>query len=195
TGLLALIFSFSRASWLAFVVSLITLLIVFLVKKNLSAFKRLLILTFFSLILAGIIFVPFSDLFTGRLQASGRLEEKSLNERQAQVYEASDLLNQNWLFGVGLGNYTQKLRENDETKKAYWQYQPVHNSFLLLLSETGIFSLLFFLAILIALSRDKRKAEYFWPIILMLLILLTFDHWLISLPFGTLFLFFVLGLI
>jgi O-antigen ligase len=195
TGLLALIFSFSRSAWLAFLVSVIVLFIVFLIKKNFSAFKRLLILSFFSLILVSVIFVPFRDLFTGRLQATGRLEERSITERHDQVYESLDLLQQNWLFGVGLGNYTERLKVNDEIKKSYWQYQPVHNSFLLLLSETGIISLLFFLAILFTLSRDKRKAEYFWPVLFQLLVLLTFDHWLISLPFGILFLFFVLGLI
>ncbi len=195
TALLALIFSFSRSAWLAFFVSFIILLIIFLVRKNISAFKRSLIIAFFTLILSIVIYIPFNDLFTTRLEASSRLEEKSINERSEQIVECQEILEENWLFGVGLGNYTNELKNRDQIKKADWNYQPVHNTFLLMFSELGFFALIFFLSVIIALAKDKRKNLYFWPIIISLFIIMFFDHWLLSLPFGTTFMFFILGLI
>jgi len=195
TGLLALIFSFSRSAWFAYSVSLIILLIVFLLKRNISAFKRSLIIVFFTLILSVVIYIPFNDLFITRIEANNRLEEKSLNERSEQIVECREVLENNWLFGVGLGNYTNVLKERDQIKKADWNYQPVHNTFLLIFSELGLFSLIFFFGIIIALAKDERKSLYFWPIIISLFVLMFFDHWLLSLPFGLTFLLFILGLI
>ncbi len=195
TAFLALIFSFSRSAWLAYFISLLVLLIVFLIKKNISAFKRSLIIALFTVILSIVIYIPFSELFQTRFQADSRLEEKSLNERSEQIVECGEILDDNWLFGVGLGNYTNELKNRDQIKKADWNYQPVHNTFLLIFSELGLFSLIFFFAIIVALAKDKRKSLYFWPIIISLFIIMFFDHWLLSLPFGMTLMLFILGLI
>ncbi len=198
SGLLALIFTFSRSAWLAFGVSLVALFFTIIFKKNKSALSRLLILSIFSLILSSVIFFSFQDIFSGRLTAKGRLEEKSLIERQTQIDEARVVLKDNWLFGAGLGNYISYFKNeerNNGIKKADWEYQPVHNSFLLIWAEGGIFVLVFSVMILIPLARSSERSEFFWPLILALFFIMFFDHWIISLPFGFIFLFFVLGLI
>jgi O-antigen ligase len=197
-GLLALFFTFSRTSWVAVVLGLLILLIIFLTKKDKWAVGRLAALIFFSLVLATTIFFSYQELFQTRVSASGRLEEVSISERKAQLVESEGILKDSWLFGIGIGNYTAALSAQDESgiKKAAWDYQPVHNAFVLLWTEGGVFVLFFFLAFLVVLVRKNNRREFFsWSLLAILVLLMLFDHWLLSLPFGVLFLFFTLGLI
>ena len=198
-ALLALIFSFSRSAWLALIIGLIALFIIFLIKKEKWALGRLVALLFFSAILSGVMYFSYQDLFTARVNAEGRLEEISFSERRFQIDEAASVLRDKWLFGTGIGNYTTFLAnkdlENNGLKKADWAYQPVHNSFLLLWSESGLLALFFFLTFFIALWRRSSKEVFAWSLLLPLILLMFFDHWLLSLPFGIIFLFFIFGLI
>ena len=198
-SLLALIFSFSRSAWLALLVGLISLFIIFLIKKEKWALGRLVVLLFFSVVLSGVVYFSYQDLFFTRVNAEGRLEEISLNERRLQIVEVGAVLRDKWLFGTGVGNYTTFLAGKDLEmngfKKADWDYQPVHNSFLLLWSESGLLALFFFLSFFIALWHRSSKDFFSWSLLLPLILLMFFDHWLLSLPFGIIFLFFVFGLI
>ncbi len=198
-ALLALIFSFSRSAWIALFIGLIALFITFLVRKEKWALGRLLALLFFSAILSGVIYFSYQDLFITRVNAEGRLEETSFSERRLQMTEAGGVLRDKWLFGAGIGNYTTFLAnkdlENNGIKKADWAYQPVHNSFLFLWSESGLLALFFFLTFFVALWRQSPKENFSWSLLLPLILLMFFDHWLLSLPFGIIFLFFIFGLI
>jgi len=194
-GLFALIFTFSRTAWLAFLVSLIILLIILIRQKDNWVLGRYVAVLFFSLVLVTISFFPYQELFRTRAMSIGRLEQKSLTERQEYLGQAQNIIKDNWLFGVGLGNYTVALEAKDNSQKPAWDYQPVHDYFLLLWAETGIFSVLFFLGFLFCLAIKNRREVYFPAIFGALLILMLLDHWLFSLPFGVMFLFLVLGLI
>lgn len=198
-ALLALIFTFSRSAWLALIVGLIVLFIIFLVNKEKWALGRLVVLLFFSAILSGLIYFSYQELFIIRVSAEGRLEEISFSERRQQLVEASGVLQDKWFFGAGIGNYTSFLADKDLKengfKKADWAYQPVHNSFLLLWAESGLLALFFFLTFFVALWRRSSKEVFAWSLLLPLILLMFFDHWLLSLPFGIIFLFFIFGLI
>jgi len=198
-ALLALIFSFSRSAWLALIVGLIALFIIFLVKKEKWALGRLIALLFFSAILSSLIYFSYQDLFITRVNAEGRLEEISFSERRLQLVEVGGVLKDKWFFGTGIGNYTTFLANQDLEKngfkKADWSYQPVHNSFLLLWAESGLLALFFFLTFFVVLWRRASKEVFVWSLLLPLILLMFFDHWLLSLPFGIIFLFFILGLI
>lgn len=197
--LLALLFTFSRSAWLAFIIGFISLLAYFLIKRERWALGRLAALFVFSLILCSTIIFSYQDLFSTRLEAKGKLEAISLNERRGQIMQACDLIKDNWFFGVGLANYTTFLENKDLEqkggKKEAWAYQPVHNSFLLLWSESGLLALVFFFTFFIALWRQSRHEVFAWSLMLPLIILMFFDHWLLSLPFGIIFLFFVFGIL
>ncbi len=58
------------------------------------------------------------------------------------------------LIGVGINNFIPKLAESSTIFKNVWELQPVHNIYLLVLSETGIvgFSILIILFYIIPLS-------------------------------------------
>lgn len=194
-SLYALFFTFSRGAWIALVAGFIALLIVFIVNKDKWILSRFIALVFFSAVLIGIASVPYKELLVVRLDAQTRLEQKSITERQAYLVQAKSILQDKFLTGVGVGNYSTAVGLSDQNKKPAWEYQPVHNTFLLLWTESGLFALLSFLAFLFILMKNGRREIFAWAILVPTLVLMLLDHWLISLPFGVVFLFLLFGLI
>ncbi len=191
----ALFFTFSRGAWLALAAGFLIILIVFIINKDKWVLSRFVALIFFSAVLIGIAAAPFQELLMVRLDAQTRLEQKSIAERESYLIQAQRLLENNFLSGVGIGNYSVAIGRADGNTKPAWDYQPVHNTFLLLWAESGIFSLISFLIFVFFLIKDGRRELYTWAILAALIVLMLLDHWLISLPFGVLSLFFFLGLI
>lgn len=194
-SLFALFFTFSRAAWLAFALSLLLLLIIFLVQKDRWVIGRFLALLFFSAVMLFIAAAPYRELCLARISGETRLERQSIDERERYLLQSREIIKNNWLTGVGVGNYPTTLEHQDLEKKAIWEYQPVHNVFLLLWAESGIFALIFFVGFLLILIKKDRRTVFAGSFLIALLILMLFDHWLISLPFGIIFLFLVLGLV
>ena len=194
TIIVALFFTFSRAAWLAFAVSLFAILIITLIKKD--RFKQIQILKIIlvSGILAFILFTNFQNLVLTRVKGESRLEQKSNIERLESNKAAIDMFRDNWLIGVGMGNYTTELAKINPDRPAYF-YHPAHNVYLLIAAEIGIFGIALFLYLILYISHYILKSGkiYKIPLIISLIILLTFDHWLWSLHFGVLFLFFIFG--
>jgi len=194
-GLFALFFTFSRAAWLAYALGLIGLLVTFIFKKDRWVLGRFIALIFFSAVMMLIFVYPYRDLLQVRVEGGTRLEQKSVNERIEYLGQAKDLIRSDWLVGVGTGNYTVAVAARDVVRKEAWVYQPVHNAFLLLWSEAGVFSLICFLLFLFLLIKKERRESFAAAVFIGLLVLMLFDHWLLSLPFGVILLFFILGLL
>ena len=191
---MALFLSFSRlAIGAGFIGTLIIVLYYLFYKKNYrQVIKVSLTLTLLSVILISI----YSQLFFSRLDTSNRLEAKSINERQEQVVEAKTIIKDNLYFGVGIGNYSLVLKDYYPDKDIY-ELQPVHNSFLLLMAEIGIFGFMAFLVFFIYLFviAYSRKQVLYISLWLVLLIIMLAEHWLISLHFGWLLMALISGLI
>ena len=194
-ALYALLFSFSRAAWLAFVLGLVVLLIRIIRSRDKWAVGRLVALIIFSVILVFLTSLPFKDLILTRVEVNTRLEQQSVEERQSQLVEAGELIKSKFITGVGVGNYQEALAKQDDYKKPLWAYQPVHNVFLLLWAQSGLLSLVAFAIFVVFLLKYGRRDKYSLAIALALFILAMLDHWLLSLPFGVLFLFLILALI
>lgn len=194
-SLFALFFTFSRTAWIAYAVGLTILLISLIRQKDRWVIGRYLALVFFSGVMIFIIAYPYRSLLQVRLQGETRLEQKSTSERLDYLGQAQDLIKGHYLTGVGVGNYSLFLRQADGYQKAVWDYQPVHNFFLLLWAESGVFALFFFGAFLVMMVKKNRRAVYSGAILAALVVIMLLDHWLLSLPFGLLFLFLILGLI
>lgn len=194
-ALYALFFTFSRAAGIALLVGLITLLIVLLRRFDKWVVGRFVALLFFSAVLLTLIAIPFKDLITTRVEVETRLEQKSIRDRYEYMVEAGGLLKHNFLGGVGIGNYHSALLLDDEYKKPAWEYQPVHNVFILICVQSGIFALLSFLIFGAFLIKYGRREKFAFAIVAALFVLMMLDHWLLSLPFGVLFLFLALALI
>jgi O-antigen ligase len=69
--------------------------------------------------------------------------------------------------------------------------------FLLIWAETGIFGLLFFLGLIIYLILRcfNFRNNVAVTSLIVLIILMSIDHWLFSLHFGILFFWFILGMV
>lgn len=179
--------SFSRAVWLALAIGAAILVFERLVlgwRKAGPVIPWVASLFLFSLVLTSL----FLPLISSRVSLSGRLEQKSIEERASLWQQGKEVFSGNLLTGVGLGNYIPYLMEKDMQKQPDWQYQPVHNSFLLFGSEIGIFGLAVFLGFFILVFVRSVRSGYL-ALTLPLFVLMSFDHWFWSLPFGLLFLF------
>lgn len=100
----------------------------------------------------------------------------SIAERLQLAQAAIDISLQSFVFGVGPNNFIIELSKLNLFSIAQTRLlQPVHNLFLLVLTETGIIGLVLLVAFLFQVSanlKDKKKIAFF----LVLLLFSTFDH-------------------
>ena len=192
--LLALFFTFARvAVFLWFVGFAVRALIIIGSGKfrkifgspvNKDKLIRILVITFVVIVLFGIIFWPEA---MSRIKISGNEEAVQL-----RVFYNKESLETgiNW-FGVGSGNFVNWLMVK-ETNLPRYLYQPVHNIYLLVYSETGILGLAAFLLFLVLLIKDfilrtRMQKLYHFSFLLVVLSILfmgLFDHFLLTLQQG-----------
>src|SRR3990167_5545840 len=105
-------------------------------------------------------------------------------------YNKESVKSLNW-FGVGAGNFVNWLMVKDPNLPRNL-YQPVHNIYLLIYSETGILGISAFLMFLLFLIKDfvlrtRMKNLYNYSFLLIFLSVLfmgLFDHFLLTLQQG-----------
>ncbi len=116
------------------------------------------------LLVAGLFYAQFAQIYDVRVEAQSRLEQKSLSERQAQITQARQIIAQNPWLGVGAGNYTLALKKLDNSAQPIWQYQPVHNVPLLVIAELGIIGFVLMLlstsTIIHAIWHSHKKHQF-----------------------------------
>ena len=189
----AIFFTFSRAAWIA-VVCIIFYNIFFLKKK-----KMLPIVCLILFILLSVIYLP---LVKTRIAGTERLEVKSNIERMSGYSQAFQIIKKNPLLGVGVGNYTAELQKMYSDQSA-WHYQPVHNVYLLILTEVGIIGIILITLLLYYFIQERRKKKeekeegfrnlnpYF--LFSLFSFLFFFDHYWYTLPSGMLIIFLLFG--
>ena len=100
----------------------------------------------------------------------------SLQERLDQNIVSHEMFLDN-PFGVGVSNYTLEMEKYGTEKLQPWEFQPVHNTYFLILNETGPQGLALILAFVILAIAIYWKGVYTIPA-LSLLLLAPFDHFL-----------------
>ena len=160
--------------------------------ENLN-FKTLTIITLAVLVLFSILFWPQ---VTARMDISPQEEAVSLRG----LYNRVSLFEKSF-FGVGLGNFVNWFKEINPGL-APNLYQPVHNIYLLIFSETGILGLAAFLLFLIFMGKSYLSVKVnqpfyysFFIVFVSLLFFGLFDHFLWTLQQGQIIFWLVLGLI
>lgn len=165
-------FSFSRSAWLATIISMIIVIIKNIKEKNYLEIKTLLA----SLAIGIFLIIIFFNFIIIRSDFSNRLEKKSLNDRGLQITESLKLFQTFNQFGVGINNYTVALNHLYPNSSAY-SLQPVHNLYLLILTELGYIGLIsFLLLIILTFIRSQNLKEVVWLVPLLIISLL--DHYL-----------------
>ncbi|MFA6514008.1 MAG: O-antigen ligase family protein [Patescibacteria group bacterium] len=193
-ALVALFFTFSRTAWIAYFIGMIILAIALMKREERWVSGRFFVLSFFSVMLLILSAVPYRELIFTRLEAQNRLEKISISERKESIVDSFSVIKKYPLFGVGVGNYVKYLEVNDKTRNSL-PSQPVHNVFLLVFSENGIFAFSSLFLFIVFLAKSRRRESFSLAVIAAMFVFLMLDHWLFSLPFGILFFFLVLGLI
>lgn len=177
-----LVLSFSRAAWLAACIGVVCLTAALYRQKQ--SVRPPVQPILFSVATIVILFIAFKPLFLVRSQAVGRLEQLSISSRAEQLRDWKKIIKTRTFLGVGPGLYTLALFRMNPALPA-WQYQPVHNIFLLSAAEIGVVGFVAFLVLIIFLTRYIWKnSPLYIPFLVVLVLLGIFDHWLWSMYVG-----------
>lgn len=140
-----------------------------------------------------ILFSPLSSRFAGLLN-----QDEAVLERLSLTKSALSMAVNNFLFGVGVNNFLVIL-PHYYTSSSVFVLQPVHNIFLLVFAETGVFGISFFLFFLLKTASGLRwvsRDNFFSLAMFFVLIFLGFfDHYLLTTQQGRLMFVFVLGIL
>ncbi|MBI2465256.1 O-antigen ligase family protein [Candidatus Shapirobacteria bacterium] len=110
----------------------------------------------------------------------GGWDSDSSMKRMTLNWSAMKMWKDNFILGVGLGNFTSRLPYFVQGLSFYW-WQPVHNIFLLLASETGILGVMGMVWVVASWWRNRLWKE--WKILLICLIFTgMLDHYWVTLP-------------
>ncbi|HVF69101.1 MAG TPA: O-antigen ligase family protein [Xanthomonadales bacterium] len=124
--------------------------------------------------------------------------DEAVVQREILNEKAIEMIGQNPLLGVGLGNFLPSLSEIQKPLSTSTYLQPVHNIFLLVAAEAGLIGLGFFLWFL---WKTYKMANGKWQMangllicFSTILILGLFDHYWLTLQQGQLLFAFIIGL-
>ncbi|MBU1017862.1 O-antigen ligase family protein [Patescibacteria group bacterium] len=105
-----------------------------------------------------------------------QIRDLSIQERLEQNVISRNMWSEH-PFGVGVSDFTLEMENFNADKLLPWEFQPVHNTYFLILNETGIQGLVLFLLFLLVLfDRYWQGGKAIGVFIL--LFLMPFDHFL-----------------
>ncbi len=131
--------SFSRSAWLGLAAALAVCFFGLVAgfrfeKKRLKDFFRICL---YLAAVIGLLTAVFWPLTAARIFSSGRLEEQSVSRRLDYLEESREIITNSGPAGTGVGGYTRWLYRFWPGWAA-WDYQPVHNLYLLMAAELGL---------------------------------------------------------
>lgn len=142
-GIIILVLTLSRGAWISFLVSIFVMVILFFRESKMKAnIIKWIIISIF--ILAVMIFL-FGEMITVRLFGQ---DYGAAYSRIPMMKTALNIIAHHPLLGIGINNYAESMISYDVTGHSFSLYRPVHNLFLLIAAETGIFGLMLFLWLL-----------------------------------------------
>ncbi len=169
--LIGLFFTFSRGAWIALFVSIVWWL--WKEGEERVYLKKIFVMSGVVIVCLGIIYwQPVS----GRFSGASSLEQRSIEDRKGSIRESQYLLRDNLLLGVGVGNYTFALAQSKPSLPA-WRYQPVHNIFLLVLTELGVFGLALWLFVVGGFMKAAHFRSKYIVFIIPIFFIALFDHY------------------
>lgn len=189
-----LVLTFSRAALLALALGIVWIIISTL--KQQDGYGLRVILSLGIVFLTIITFWSFSlgDILVSRLDSNQRLEIISVEQRLGGFQEAQALLTpENLIVGLGVGTYVQALVVKFPGRNFY-DYQPVHSAPVILLIELGLLGALLLIMPLRKISIVSANWLQY-SLVIPVLVLAIFDHWLVSSYFGLALTFISLGLL
>jgi O-antigen ligase len=131
------------------------------------------------IIAAGLMFPILKNFALGVLPTDSTLSALSVERRAGLLTASYQMFLQEPYFGWGLNSFTYSLQPFYRDPVLSKFYQPVHNVFVLILVETGIFGLVFFSALTFyTLYRAACRQNPLYSVVLLQIIFLaSFDHY------------------
>lgn len=126
-------------------------------------------------------------LFLERFQNLFNSGDSSWSERLDLVKASFKVIKENWLLGVGGGNFVEGMEGFvPRTSRGILLAQPVHNIFLLYMSEFGILGFIIISYVLFyEIIKNLKKISMYGGLILLVIVVIgVFDHYFFSLPQG-----------
>ena len=129
-----------------------------------------------------------------------KLTDESIAQRESLIQSSILMIKDSPMVGVGLNNFLINLPYYQESTTPLFYLQPVHNLFLLILSEIGITGFLFVLWFMFRTAEEMRRKKEFqisnfkFQILLTVFVLGMFDHYFLTLQQGQLLFSLILGL-
>ncbi|MFC1750457.1 O-antigen ligase family protein [Pseudomonadota bacterium] len=197
---LGLLFTFSRTGILA--IGTVFLMYVSLIDRKIPIKT---VLLFASIIMFFVVTFNLEDVVWSRFILGG---DTQAGIERIDYMNISKRMISDRPWGTGLGSFTLEMQDYTSDKLAPWTHQPVHNIYLLFINELGLVGGLFFtfligflfLKLVQALKFLKDKAEDRDYCIMLLALLMgiiimgLFDHYLITIYQGQVMLFIYLAL-
>lgn len=177
-------------------------------RANLSGTFRTGTIGFFvALALAFLVFgISLRQFWASRVVPSA--SERAVSERLFYLRSAFSMIRQHPVIGVGFGNFADALPEYVRPRPVavpsaafpLWLLQPVHNIYLLVAAEAGIFAaalfILFLGSILIRAIRNQDRASLpFVAAFAAMLAIGVFDHFFLTIQQGALLFWFLAGIV
>lgn len=189
-GSASLILTLSRVSiilWLFFMLFLFAFSIFEKYKKR--QINKKLIVFILGLVIAFLFgYLLFFNTHLFERIVSTRLSDESIIQRKELIDESLRMFGRNPVMGVGINSFYNNLNFN-KLSSASLLIQPVHNIFLLVMSETGIIGLIafvysFLVILAILIKKGFKKSKYLSLVFLTIIILGMFDHYFLTLQQG-----------
>jgi hypothetical protein len=170
----------SRSALLAMFLSYAIVGVSMLKKKNWRLIQSLIFISIWLIILF-FLFLPW-------LSNRATLNDHSMKERGILADTTIKLIADNWLLGTGPGTNLIMLHGKLQSSMDYWLIQPVHNYFLINISDLGLFGLTGIILILFLFFRQIHNSiqggvlDHSWSLSLSTIcfavfILFWFDHY------------------
>ncbi len=163
--LIALVLTFSRTAWIGmaflFIYSFINLF--FRVyprsypreaKRSASTIKLAFLAVTLVILVSGVIFWP-------QIASRFKMEGQALEERGLYNNLALSMIKKSPILGVGMGNFVARMGEFTPAELQPWQYQPVHNIYLLILAELGVIGLILFAFFIFNILKTACPPKFF----------------------------------
>ncbi len=142
-GLITLVCTYSRAGWFSTAISLCVPIIVFLRWKEKHIVPSIIFMLF-------MILIPAPWVIDRVFERFSSAPPEIMTARYDQFTVAFNIWKANPFFGFGVGNYMLAL----DTYNTNWSLElPVHNVFLWLAADTGIFGIILFYGIIFTTLR------------------------------------------
>ncbi|MBN2306785.1 O-antigen ligase family protein [Candidatus Peregrinibacteria bacterium] len=127
--------------------------------------------------------IAFANLWIYENSAQLAWNYNSIAERLMQNVISMNMFLGQW-WGVGVANFTLVMEQFSHIKLLPWEFQPVHNTYFLILNETGIQGLLLLVAIIGYKLHDYWQADLQYLLkdkarilpLFALIIIASFDH-------------------